>query len=152
MADFNADNYAASRVSEPSSKVSVKDLHGKLRRLKDSYTLQAEIALNETILAGVLPKGAKIVDARFIAPSDGTSGQYEMGWESNGTDAADADALFAGTELDTGAGAVDAKMLGTAAAWDKELAEETNLIINCAEASTASSGDQLQWEVFYIVE
>lgn len=154
MATLNADNYQLSRVDEPSSKINVKDQHGRVRRLADRITLSAELALNDIIKAGVLPAGAKIVDARFVAPTDGTSGQYDFGWASNGTDAADQDGLFAGaTELDTGAGAVDAKILGTAAGYNKEFANaETELEILVVEATTASSGDLLQWEVYYVVD
>lgn len=153
MAELNADNYQASRVDEPASKVNVKELHGKMRRLYDSITLSAELALNDTIVAGVLPSGAKIVNARVIIPNDGTSGQVDFGWQSNGSDAADADGLFAGaTELDFGGGAIDAKMLGVAAGYNKEFAAETTLEFLVVEASTASSGNQLQWEVIYIVE
>lgn len=153
MATLYGANYQLSRVDEPAKKISVKDQHGRVRRLADSITLSAEAALNDVIKAGVLPKGAKVVDARFVAPSDGTSGQYDFGWASNGSDAADQDGLFAGaTELDTGAGAVDAKMLGTAAGYNFEFAAETELEFTVVEATTASSGDLLQWEVYYLVD
>lgn len=153
MATLYGANYQASRVDEPASKVNVKELHGKVRRLYDSITLAAELALNDIVKAGVLPKGAKVIDARFIAPSDGTTGQYDLGWASNGVDAADQDGLFAGaTELDTGGGAVDAKMLGTAAGFNKEFGAETELEFTMVEATTASTGDLVQWEVFYVVE
>lgn len=154
MATFNADNFTLSRVDEPSVKINVKDQHGRVRRLSDRITLSSELALNDIIKAGVLPAGAKVIDARFVAPSDGTTGQYDFGWASNGTDAADPDGLFAGaTELDTGGGAVDAKMLGTAAGYNKEFVNaETELELLVVEATTASSGDLLEWEVYYIID
>lgn len=153
MATLYGSNYQSARVDVPSTKVDVVDLHGRVRRMYDSITLSAEVALNDVIKAGVLPAGAKVIDARFVAPSDGTSGQYDFGWESNGTDAADQDGFFAGSELDTGAGAVDAKMLGTAAGWNKEFAQvETTVSFTCVEATTASSGDTLEWEIYYIVD
>ena len=153
MAELKAVNYTASRSDEPSSKIEVSEQHGRLRRLYDSITLSAELALNDTILAGVLPSGAKIMDARFIAPSDGSTGQYDFGWQSNGTEAADANGLFDGaTELDTGAGAVDAKMLGTAAAYNTKFSAETTLEILVVEATTASNTDKLQWEIIYLVD
>ena len=153
MANLNADNYAASRVTEPASKIDVSLQHGRVRRMYDSITLGAEVALNDTITAGVLPSGARVIDARFIAPSDGTTGQYDFGWLSNGTDAADQDGFFAGaSELDTGGGAVDAKMLGTAAGYNKKFAAETTVQFLAVEATTASSGDLLQWEIEYIVD
>lgn len=74
MATLYGSNYQSARVDVPSTKVDVKDLHGRVRRLYDSITLSAEVALNDVIKAGVLPAGAKVIDARFVAPSDGTSG------------------------------------------------------------------------------
>lgn len=152
MSEFKAANYTSSRSDVPSSKISAKEYGGVVRRLYDSYTLAAEITTSDTILAGVLPKGAKIVDARFYAPSDGTTGQYQMGWQANGVDAADADGLFDNTDLDTGAGAVDAKLQADKAGWNKELGAETTLEISVSENTTASDTDTLEWEVFYIIE
>ena len=153
MANLYGDNYQAALVDEPSSKVSVKDLHGKKRGAYDSITLGAEVALNDVIYIAQLPKGAKLIDARVVMPSDGTSGQYDIGWLSNGSDAADQDGIFAGaTEVDSGAGAVDAKMLGTAAGYHKEFANATDIVATCIEATTASSGDKLQFELEYVVE
>lgn len=153
MATVYAANYTAARVTVPASPINVKDQHGRVRRLADSYTLTGELSLNDIIVAGVLPPGAKIVDARFVAPSDGTTGQYKMGWASNGINAADDDAIFAGTTVDSGAGAVDTKMVGTVAGWNFQLGDaETTLQILVSEATTASSGDVLEWEVYYIVD
>lgn len=153
MAEFNASNYQASRVDQPSSKIDVTLQHGRMRRMYDSITLGSELALNDTINFGVLPSGARIMDARVIAPSDGTSGQYDFGWLSNGTDAADQDGLFAGaTEVDTGAGAVDAKMLGTAAGYNKKFAAETTLVATLVEGTTGSLGDTIQLEIIYLVD
>ena len=154
MATVYGQNYQAARVDEPSSKISVKELHGRVRRLYDSITLSAELLLADVIKAGVLPAGAKIIDARVIAPNDGTSGQLDFGWASNGVDAADQDGLMAGaTEFDFGGGAIDSKMLGVAAGYNKEFAAvETELELTCIEASTASTGNKIQWEVYYIVD
>ncbi len=154
MADFNGANYQAAFVDEVKSQIDAKNLSGKLRRIYDSFTLSAELLITETISAGKLPPGAKLVDARFVAPSDGTSGQYDMGWLSNGVDAADDDGIFDGaTECDTGAGAVDAKMKGVSAGWNFQFADvETEIVITVLEATTASVGDVLEWELIYAVE
>lgn len=154
MATLYGSNFQAARVDEPSSKISVKEQHGRVRRLFDSITLSGELALNDVIKGGVLPAGAKVIDARIIVPQDSAGGQLDMGWASNGTDAADQDGLFAGaTEVDFGAGAIDAKMLGTAAGYNKEFAiVETEIELTCIEASTDSSGNEIKWEVYYIVD
>lgn len=152
MATLFGANYEAAYETEPSSKISVKDQHGRLRVAYDSITLSAELALNDVIEFFKLPKGAKIVDARFSAPSDGTSGQYNVGWQSNGTDAADADGFFVGTVADTGAGAVDVKLASTSAGYRFEFAEETVINAVVAEATTASSGDTLELMVIYVID
>lgn len=153
MATLYGANYEAAYVTLPKSMIDAKEASGKLRILSDSITLSAEVALNDVIVAGKLPPGAKVIDARFVAPSDGTTGQYDFGWASNGTDAADSDGFFAGATLDSGAGAVDAKMGGTAAGFLKEFADvETTIQFLCIEATTASSGDTLKWVVVYSVE
>lgn len=150
MATFNAVNFQASRVNEPAGKVSVKELHGRVRRLYDSYTLGAELAVNDVIKAGVLPSGAKIVDARIVAPADSAAGIVNMGWASNGKDAADPDGLFVGADF--GGAALDSKMSAVVAGYNKELQAETELELVCTEATTDSTGNVLQWEVYYIVD
>ena len=153
MATVYGVNYTAANITKPSEKVGAFDLSGKHRSLYETYVLDGELALNDIVVIGKLPPGAKIVNARFVAPSDGTSGQYDLGWASNGTDAADSDGIFAGAELDSGAGAVDAKMLGTAAGWQKKFADvETTLQLLVIEATTASVGDTLKIFVEYVVE
>ncbi len=153
MATVYAVNHTKAYVDEPASKLDVRENHGRVRRHYDSYTLLGEASIGDFIEFGKLPKDAKVIDARVIGPSDGTTGQLDVGWKSNGTDAADQDGLFAGaTEVDTGAGAVDSKMLATAAGYNKAFAAETTLIGEYVEATTASTGDVIQLEVFYVVD
>lgn len=153
MAEFKASNYTNAYDSSPVVKIGASELYGKVRRSYDSYTLGAELSINDTIRLFKLPKGARLVDARLVAPSDGTTGQLDVGWEANGVDAADQDGIFAGaSEGDTGGGAVDSKLAGTAAGWNKKFGAETEILITAAEATTASNGDTIEVEVFYIVE
>ena len=150
MTAYYGDQATNRDVTVPSVKLDVSLNHGRVRRAYDSITLSAELTTADTIDMMKLPAGARVVDARFIAPSDGTSGQYNIGWTSNGTDAADADGLFA--LADTGAGAVDSKIGGTLAGYNKKFAAETLIQISVAEDTTASSGDTLELEVFYVVD
>ena len=153
MADFNSDEFQAAYVDEPSSKLDVTKQHGRKRTMSAQYTLLAEVALNETFAVGKLPAGAKLLDARFIAPSDGTTGQYDLGWLDNGVEAVDQNGVFAGaTEGDTGGGAVDSKLLGTAAGYGQKFSAETTIQAQAIEATTASIGDTLKWELTYIVD
>lgn len=153
MTAFYGDNNTLAYQNSPSSQLDVTMSHGRVRRAYDSYTLAAEATTADTIDMMKLPKGARIVDARFIAPSDGTTGQWNVGWTDNGTDGADADGLFIGSSAgDTGGGAVDSKLLGTRPGYNQKFSEETLIQLACAENTTASDGDTLELEVFYIVD
>ena len=82
------------------------------------------------------------------------SGQLDLGWESNGTDGAEQAGLMAGaSEVDFGGAAVDAKMLGSAVGWALNFADvETELVLTCVEASSDSSGNDIEVLIEYVVE
>lgn len=153
MATFYGVNATKRDVSNPSQKIKVNEQHGRVRRAYDSYTLLAEAALSDVIKMMKLPSGAKIVDARLIAPADGVTGQWDVGWEASGSVAADQNGLFDGsTEGDTGGGAVDSKLGGASPGYNQEFDEEAQISLTCIEATNGSSGDKLQLEVFYVVD
>ena len=153
MATFYGVNATKRDVNNPSEKIKVNEQHGRVRRAYDSYTLAAEASISDEILMMKLPSGAKLVDARLIAPSDGTTGQWDAGWDAAGSVAADQNGIFEGaTEGDTGGGAVDSKLAGDRAGYNQEFDAETQLKLTCIEATTASSGDVLELEVFYVVD
>ena len=155
MAELKGLN-ATKRNAEPSQKIAVEQYNGRVRRAYDEITLSAELALNDTIDLMELPQGATIVDARMVIPVDAggvPAGQLDLGWTDNGSDAADQDGLFAGaSEADFGAGAIDAKMLGTAAGYGKKFSAATLIQGKCVEASAGSSGNKIQVEVFFVVD
>lgn len=145
-------NNTASRQNSPSSNLKPADMHGRIRRAYDYITLSGELSIADVIEMFKLPKGATIVDARFIGPSDGTTGQYDIGWSANGVDSAEVAGLFAGAAADTGGGAKDIKLAGTSVGYNKLLSAETQIKLTVLEATTASTGDTLELEVFYIVD
>jgi hypothetical protein len=156
MANFNAVNYNLAYIADPVEKIDVVEHKGKVRRMYDSYTLGAELAIGETIAFFKLPANAKIVDARLIAPVDpdaSPTGQLDVGWLDNGTDGAAADGLFDGlTEGDVGGGAVDSKLKGTSAGFNKSFSAETEIVITGLEATKASTGNKIQLELYYVIE
>jgi len=153
MADFSSSNYTLAYDNQPSSKLDVTEQHGRVRRAYAEYTLLAELLITETISMLKLPAGARVVDSRISAPSDGTTGQLDVGWIDNGSDGADDDGLFDGlSEADTGGGAVDSKIASTSAGYNKKFSKETEFQITALEATTASTGDTYKLEVYYIVD
>jgi len=128
-----------------------------VRRAYASFTLAAELLITETIAMFKLPSGSRVLDCRLIAPSDGTTGQLDVGWIANGVDAADDDGFIEGatagaTGGDTGAAAVDSKMPATRPGWNKKFGAETEIQITALEATTASNTDKYQLEILYIVD
>jgi hypothetical protein len=156
MAVLNGDNYTKAFVDSPITRLAASDAHGRVRYWSDQITLAAELGAADTILLMKLPKGAKVVDARMVAPIDGgggPAGQISLGWQSNGTDAADANGFFDGpTEGDFGAAALDAKLSAVSAGYQLKFAEETQIEVLVDEASTTSTGNTFKFELFYIVD
>jgi len=153
MSDLYTVEYQNAYISEPSVKNEVGKDHGRVRRMYASITLAAELAVNDVIKMFKLPAHSYIVDARIIAPDDGTSGIVNVGWEANGVDAADEDGIFIGaSEVDFGAGAIDNKLLGTAPGYNKKFGAETLISAKCTEVTVASSGDTIQLELFYVLD
>jgi hypothetical protein len=155
MANFNAVNYNLAYIAEPVEKIDVVEHKGKVRRMYDSYTVPSadELAENEDIAFFKLPANAKIVDARLIAPATGATGQYDIGWLDNGTDAANLTGIFDGnTQGDVGFGAVDVKLLGTSAGFNKSFSAETEIVLTCGEVTADAGGDLIQLELYYVIE
>lgn len=157
MAALYGANATKRDVNVPSEKIEVSEQHGRVRRAYDSYTVTAsEITSGDTIDMMKLPAGAKIVNARIIAPVDGggtPAGILNIGWTDNGVDGADADGLFVGaSQVDFGAGAIDNKLLGTSPAYNKKFSAETLIQMVSTETSAGSSGNVIELEVFYVVD
>lgn len=153
MATVYGANATKRDVNVPSEKIKVNEQHGRVRRAYDSYSLLGEASVADLVLMMKLPAGAKIVDARLAAPSDGTTGQWDVGWAASGNVAADQNGLFAGaTEGDSGGGIVDSKLAGVSAGYNQEFDSEVQIQLYCLEATTASTGDALELEVFYVVD
>lgn len=153
LTSVNGDN-RASEVASPAVKLDAAENKGKLRRLYDSYTIDAadEFGTSGLISMMTIPSGARIVDARFIAPASGATGICNIGWAAGatGAEAADDDGLF--VLADPGGGAVDSKMSGTVAGYNKKFSEEVLVQIDVTEVTADSGGDTWQLEIFYVVD
>lgn len=153
MAEVLSVNYTKAFSVQPPQKINVDEFVGRVRHYYDEYTLLAEIGLNDRILFNKLPAGARVIEARIVKASDGTTGQLDIGWDANGVDAVDQNGFFDGaTEVDYGAGAISARMLTAAPGWNKKFGALTQVVGTAVEASTASVGDTFRLEMLYVVD
>lgn len=154
---------AAAVLAEPKSMLDVSLNYGKIRYISDQYTIPAADQLGTSAAVNMfkMPKGARVLEMFFTAPSDGTTGQYDIGWlasDAKGPDgvvleAADPDGFYAGAAADTGAGALARlAMAATAAGYRKKFAAEVQVQLDVIEATTASGGDTLLLEAYIVVE
>ena len=152
---------AAKKIAEPKEQLDVSLNYGKIRYICDQITLADELALNDVINLFKVPKGARVIEMMLTAPTDGTTGQYKIGWpasadkDENGTalEAADDDGFYAATAADTGGGALARlAMAATAAGFRKRFKAEVQVQAVVAEATTASTGDTILLEAYLVVE
>lgn len=129
----------------PSQKVAPGEINGRMHVAHDEYTFDADVmALNDIIdLALDIPAGARIIDAGVIAPSLGTTGQFQLGTSS------DPDALIALAEC----GGADCKAESPAGSADlgKELSAKTSYQLKCIEATDAADTLKIQAWIKYVL-
>jgi hypothetical protein len=153
MATVYTSEYNNAYVVEPSVKNDVTKWHGRVRVIKADITFAAELGVSDVIKIAKLPKGARVLDARVVAPVDAASGIYNIGWEANGDIIADPDGLFVGaSECDFGAAALNAKLLGTSPGFGKKFEAETVISATVTEVSTDATGKVHQFVLFYVVD
>ena len=151
--DFYSDNYTLAHVNEPSEKIDVTEQHGRVRRMFAEITFSANFTDADTLFMGKLPKGARVIDGKLVAEQDGGTPAliFGVGWQANGSDAADADGFFAAQ--DASAGAIAAEMaFGSVAGYNKKFAEETIVEIVPTTSASAYSGKSIKLELLYVVD
>jgi hypothetical protein len=117
---------------------------GGLKVISDRYVFPANVFSAADFLSlGYLPKGARVVDAGLCAPSLGTTGMFTLGT------VADPDG-FVGT-LDVG-GQAAVKKASTEALIGSQMADRTQVILDCSEATDAAIGLTLVAWVEYVME
>ena len=152
---------AALKSAEPKSMVDVTLDYGKLRYISDQITLTRELTTADVINLFKIPKGARVVQMFVTAPTDGTTGQYNIGWLASSAlndagvalELADPDGFYVNTVADTGAGALARlSMAATAAGYRKKFAAEVQVQAAVVEATTASTCDTILLEAYIVVE
>ena len=143
---------AAKLEAEPAPKLDVSESYGRVRRAYDEYTIPTgdELGTSAIVQFMKLPKGARIVDARWVGPNI-TAGAANIGWAANGVDDADADGLFAAAVTAMSA-AKDLKLTAVATGYNKKFGAETQLQAAISTLTDDGGGEKVALEVFYIVD
>lgn len=128
--------------NNPSEKAGVGEQGGRLRVIYDSYAPAGALALNDVIkMGGLIPAGARVLDAKLQFSDLGTTGDVHLGWEASAdaVEAADADGFLVDADVNAAAGSVS--MLedqSTVAGMGKKFAAPVQPIITVSEATTAA--------------
>lgn len=151
-ANYGANHEALYQSTGDIVKRDAGDQHGRVRVAYDSFTINStdEVGSGAVINMMKLPGGATVVDAHLVMPASGTTGIVDVGYLANGVDAADPNAFF--ESADPGAAAVDARMAGTVAGFNKKLGAETTVTITASEATADAGGDTWELFIYYVLD
>lgn len=150
MANKYSQEYKKAFVDRPYGAVEASKYNGRLRSIVATYDVVGELATSDDIFLTKLPEGARVLDMRVVSPDWGTTGACNIGWLANGVDAADADGFFAA--LDCNTAAVDAKLSGAIAGWNKKFAAPTDVVLKPTAVSTAMDGNQIVVHISYVID
>lgn len=132
---------------------------GRIHVLSDSYTLTADLTAADVIKMGKLPKGARVVDVRFVYPDlDASGGTVDVGWQASAelaagvaVEAADADGFMAAVDV-TSAGtkglAIDSP---TRPGFQKVFAAEVEVVLATVGDTDATTGT-VYLDVYYTID
>ena len=132
------------------------DLGGRVKMAYDKYTFPADaFDLGDKINMMKLPAGARVIDALVKAPSLGTEGIFKLGHAATKAEDgstvinADDDAFVA--SADAGGQAVAAES-STEAGRLVKFGAETQVVLECSEATDSAEGDTIEVAIFYVLD
>ena len=153
MADVNGLNYAQT-LDLKAPKVDPGEKNGRIKILQEKFTFAAELTALDVVLGMNLPKGAKIVDAKMIAPAGFTAGTFSLGLGAT-TDSSDVaivedlNSIILATNF---AAAARADMSPASPMWGVKLGSEAQLKAECTVTTTGATGLDLFMQVEYVVD
>ncbi len=104
-----ATNYGVNATKRTNAPIPSLETSGEknspMKIAYDEFTLTAALSQNDTIRMMKLPAGARVLEAvlHWSASLDASGGTFDVGWEANSVDAADADGFMDDVDV-TGAG------------------------------------------------
>jgi hypothetical protein len=157
MASLNGDNYQKTQ-NNPSEKLEIGEYAGRVRTIRESYSLAGDEAVNDEILGPSLPKGARVVDASCkVDKSTGATGIFTLGNKASTSEdgsvySEDSASIIA--SADSGGQAVLAKPDASCSAMDKKFGQsETQIFATVTEILPGTVSDaKLSFLVHYVVD
>lgn len=142
-------------VDNPSAKVSVGDLGGRMRALYDTYELTGDLSASDVIkMGGLIPEGARVHEVILAFDDLGTTGALDVGWEASadGGEAADVDGFIDGADVNSAADVVKmSDNLAFGAGQFKEFSEAVQPIVTVATDTDATSGT-ISVAIYYTID
>jgi len=157
MASLNGDNYQKTQ-NNPSEKLEIGEYAGRVRTIRESYSLAGDELINDEILGPSLPKGARVVDASCkVDKSTGAAGIFTLGtkasiYEDGSVYSEDSASLISAAS--SAGQAVWAKPDAANAAMDKKFGQgETQIFATVAATLPGTVSDaKLSFLVHYVVD
>lgn len=142
---YNGTNYGNAYPSSGAvGRFAVGEYDGRVRMMRDSYTFGADVfSASDFIYVGKIPAGARVIGAGIQGPSLGTTGIFDLGT------ADDPNGFVSGADM---GGQAAVKLGSTEALIGTKFTEETNLILDCTEATDSANGDTIQAWIQYVME
>ena len=150
MATVYGVNADKALVDVPSQKVDVSSWQGRVRWVYDEYTAGA-LALNDKIIMGRLPEGAKIVEAILMADDLGTTGLLDFGYEYDDSAlTSDPDAFLDDADVKAAAASYKMTDVANAVGFGVEMQGEASVVLTVAEAIDV--GGDIRCAVAYVLD
>ena len=145
-------NLQKSRLDEPKKKMNPGEKAGALRMIREEFTIAVALADGDTILGPFLPEGARVMDAQIrIDGTLGSGGILDLGHKASadGSIAEDLNSFI--SDADAGGQAVLKKPIASNVGIDKKFDKEVQLVLDCTEASSVTSGVKISFQIAYVI-
>lgn len=117
---------------------------GRMHVLSDSYEFPADVfSASDFLSLGYLPAGARVIGAGIRLDQVGTTGQFTLGT------VADPDGFCGAAD---GGGQAAVKKGSTEALLGSQMLVETQVILDCSEATDSAEGDMIVAWIEYVLE
>jgi hypothetical protein len=142
MAVKNGDNQT---IFQAGGKYPPGEYNGNVKMLMDTYTFPGAVfSASDFILIGTLPVGARVVGAGIRIPASlGTTGIFDLGTD------ADPNGFVSGCD---GGGQAAVKQSSTEALIGTKYSVETDVKLDCTEATDVATGLTVTAWVKYVVD
>ena len=153
MATFRGVN-ATKFNNVPEEKAQPGDQGGRMRVAYDSFSISAIFALNDELLMGIIPNGARVHEVVLDHDDLGTTGTATVGWKASSdgtTETEDDNGFLTSVDLNSAANTVRMTDEASVVGQFREFSAEVQAFIKFTAATTATSGD-IKLAVYYTID